>query len=897
MPFWSRLSNVFRSERLNREWDEEFASHLDEAIASGRDPEEVRRAFGSMQQQKERSHEFRVAEWLETLLQDLRYGLRVLWGNPLFMLVAIASLTIGIGANTAIFAVAKTVLFETLPAKEPQALRLLNWTSGLDKKAPLVWGDASTTADGRVLSTSFSYPVFTELRKNTDAFQDLFAFKDTEVTVAAQGNPSLIRAEFVSGNAFSALGVAPLLGRTLVPSDDRGESLVTVLSTSYWASSFGSSPSVVGQVTTVNGVPVTIVGVAAEKFEGLETGHPARIFLPVTTQPVLLPRAQNGSTSLLNNPQSWWLLVMARVRQGVSEERALEQLDATMQHAMAHVTVDGGGTPQLHLQWSAGDSGLNYLKDALAKPSYILLALAGMVLLLACVNLANLLLARVTAREREISTRLALGASQMRIMRQMVTESLLLSSLGGAAGLALGYFARHVIPRLLADGDLEQTPVAFDWRVVLFAVAVSLFTVILFGVFPAWQATRTSVGTALKDTSHGTMTGRKLNVGKSLVVLQIAVSAVLLIGAGLFVRTLSNLMRISLGFQSDHLLLFHVKPPTARYNAAQNVKLYAQIEERLAALPGARSVAVSSIALVGDGGSGSTFRVIGRPVPPTESRIQMNVVGHNYFHTMAMPIVHGRGFVPGDTATSGKVGVVNQTLARLYFPNQDPIGQVFESEDSVTPVRIVGVAADTSYANLREQTPALFFLPYEQYPEVGGMAVMVRTETDPLSVAAEVRRTVAAIDPNLPLVDLRTMQEQIDTSLTSERLFARLTSGFALLALLLATVGIYGIMAYTVARRTNEIGLRVALGAKTSQVMAMILREAGGLALAGILLGTAAAALLMRYVETMLYGLRPFDPFTLACTAVVLSSIALLAAFGPAYRASHVDPLRALRHE
>jgi predicted permease len=482
----------------------------------------------------------------------------------------------------------------------------------------------------------------------------------------------------------------------------------------------------------------------------------------------------------------------------------------------------------------------------------------------------------------------------MRLVRQMVTESLLLATLGGAAGLTLGYIARNVIPHLLATRNVQQMPIAFDWQVLAFTAAVSLLTGLVFGAFPAWQATRTTLGTALKDASQGTR--RKLTTGKLLVVTQIALSAVLLIGAGLFVRTLSNLMHTTLGFQADHLLLFHIKPPRTRYTGPQTIALYTRMEERLQAIPGVTSMSVSSIALIGDGHSGSTFHVSGRPVAK-EGRIQMNTVGNAYFATLAMPIVRGRAFDTTDTGTSPKVAVINQALAKKYFPTEDPIGQMFDAEDVPVPIRIVGVSADTSYANLREKTPPLFFLLYNQYPDVGSMAVMVRTHIDPLTMAEPIRQAIAALDPNLPVVDLRTMEDQIDTSLTSERTFARLTTGFGVIALLLAMVGIYGIMAYTVARRTNEIGLRMALGAKTSEVTTMILGEAGWLAVCGITLGTLGAVALVRSVETMLFGLKPFDPLTLLATAVLLGLITLIAAFGPAYRAAHIDPLRALRHE
>ena len=618
-------------------------------------------------------------------------------------------------------------------------------------------------------------------------------------------------------------------------------------------------------------------------------------------QPLLAPRAQEGSTSLLDNPQSWWVLILARLRPDVPEAQAQAALDVVLRQATMATLPKITNTSQFdafHLKLAPGDRGLDYLKGNFAESSYVLLALAGLVLLLACVNLANLLLARAASREREMNTRMALGAGRMRILRQMLTESLLLSGLGGAGGLVLGYLGRNVIPRLLENSlNADTLRLDFDWRVVAFTIGLSLATGIFFGIAPAWQAMRSEGNTALKDADHVTAPQHKMWLGKGLVVFQIALSTILLIGAGLFVRTLVNLSHTPLGFRADHILLFGLNPPRTRYSDAQMVQLYRQLEEKIAAIPGVRSVSMSDIAIIGDGNSGSTFHVSGRPMQKDEARVQLNLVGEDFFQTMGIAVLQGRGFNAQDTATAPKVAVINRTLARKYFPNENPIGQTFVSEDADGLVQVVGITADTRYADLRNETPPLFYMPYEQTMDEGRMVVEVRTAAGPGSVLSQVRAAVASLDRDLPLIGVRTMTEQIQASMSGERVFAQLTSGFGLLALVLAIIGIYGIMAYTVARRTNEIGIRMALGARTEQVLGMVLREALWMAVAGVVLGVGMAVWLARLVSAMLYGLKPSDPLTLAGAAGLLLCIALLAAFGPARQASRVDPIRALRHE
>jgi len=912
--FLSRLKWIAKRRRLEMEMEDEvrfhLESHVDELVQRGVPAAEAKRRarleFGGIESHKDAMRASVGVRGWDEMWADLRFGTRMLLKNPGFTAIAVASLTLGIGANTAIFAVARRVLLDTLAVKNPGELRLLTWVSGHERPVPPVWGDVSSTEGGGLVSTAFSFPVLEEMRKRTEVFQDLIAFKDVEgMTATVDGHPDIVTAEMVSGNAFDALGVQPILGRPLTPADDNGpgKGPVTVIGEGYWEERFGGSSSVLGKSISINGVPITVVGVIPARFAGLTMGSVAQIFVPLTMQPFLIPRAQviaSGNSSLLGNPQSWWVSVIARLRPDAPEAKAQAVLDAVLRHATLTTLSTVKDFDRFHLKLETGNRGQDYLQ-AQANQSYLLLTLAGLILLLACVNLANLLLARATARQREIGTRLALGAGRARIVRQLLTESLMLSILGGALGLVLSFSGRHLIPLLFENtGQLGALRPEFDWLTLAFTMAVSLAAAIVFGTLPAWQATRAAVNTALIDGSYATPSQNKLWMGKGLVVVQITLSTILLIGAGGFVRTLINLSHRPLGFQADHMLLFRLNPPRSRYSDVQMQSLYGQLEEKLAAIPGVRSATMSNIAIIGDGHSGSTFHVSGREIgPDDEERIQTNAVGADFFHTMGMAVLEGRGFSAHDTAISTKVAVVNQALVRRFFPKQDPIGQTFtcDSEDGAGQIQIVGVVADTRYLHLRSDTPATFYVPYVQRPLASRMVFELRTVGESSSIVSEVRAAVESMDRDLPLSDVRTMTEQIETTVSGERMFAQLTSAFGALALMLASVGIYGIMAYTVARRMNEIGIRMALGAPTRKVLLMILREASALAVIGISAGLSAGLLLMRFIRSMLFGLNPTDPFTLASAALLLLAIALLAGWGPARRASLIQPIQALNRE
>lgn len=909
--FMAKLRQLFLRQRTNVELNDEIELHIqmlkERFIHQGmeqRDAEAAaRRQFGNDTLLRERHHEQRTFHLFATLTRDLRFGLRQLLRNPLLTCVAILSLALGIGANTAIFTAAKRVLFDTLPVASPHQLRMLTWVSGPEQVVPPVWGDVGPNDAGGLTSNAFSYPVLEEMRKRTDAVESIVAFKDAPMTATIDGHAEMLSGELISGNGFQCLGVNPELGRTLSPSDDLapGSGPVVVISEGYWTQRFARSPSVLGKAISLNGVPVTIVGVSSGRFAGLQMGSAVQVFVPLTMQPLILPRAQNGSVSLLDNPESWWVQILVRLRPDTSENCAQAELDAVLRQSAVPILKRTGDLNRFHLQFEPGDRGLDYLRGEYARPSYVLLALAGLVLLLACLNLANLLLARSATRQRELSTRMALGAGRISIVRQMLTESLLLSTFGGAAGLLLGYLGRNIVPRLLTNTPQpELMELQFDWRVLLFTLTISIATGILFGLAPAWRSTQLATHRGLRESGGGTVSRHRLLIDKALVTSQVALSATLLMGAGLFVHTLVNLNRIPLGFESNHILLFRLSLPRAHYTDAQMTIFFRQLEEKLGSLPGVRSATLNNIGIIGDGHSGATFHVLGRPQEKDAARVQTNGVGADFFQTLGIPILQGRALNRHDTATSPRVAVVNRALAQKFFPNENPIGKTFETdrEDVDAPIQIVGIAADTRYADLRTATPPTFYVPYVQAVNgPGRMMVELRTIAEPGSVLADAQAAVESLDRDLPMTDVRTMNEQVRSTLADERALAQLAGGFSLLAIVLASIGIYGMMAYSVNTRTSEIGLRIALGAPPRQVLSRVLGEAFWLTAAGAILGLIAALGLTRFIRVMLYGVGRSDALTVVSTGALLLAVSLVAAFAPARRASRIDPIRALRHD
>ena len=908
----SWLKWITKPQTLENEMEAEVRFHIESYAADlarqgAPEREAMRRArieFGGIESHKDAMRASLGMRLWSELNADVRYGMRMLRRSPGFTTIAVASLALGIGANTAVFTLAKAALLDRLSVPHPDQLRLLAWNQDDKSVVGSMWGDGYPDGKGNFVVASFSYPVYEQLRQQNHTLGDLFAFKELgggldRMTATIDNHAEVVTGELVSDNYFSGFGVGTVVGRPIEPADDiaPGGVPVAVISDAFWARRFGRSPAVIGKAIKLNLVAVTIVGVAPSGFTGAAHVEVSPdVFLPLTMQPIIAPK---GKSSLLNDPEIWWVQVMGRLQPGISEESARASLAVTLNQAVqATMTVPKDATlPPLTL--IAGNRGwLNYADRQLEQPSSVLLALTGLVLLLACANIANLLLARSVPRQREMSVRLALGAGKARIVRQMLTESLMLSMLGGTAGLVFGYMGHNAIPRLLSS-KWDAAPIGgrFDWSVFAYALMISLFSGLLFGAGPAWQATRSIINAGLKDSAK-TLTRRRGSAGKALVVVQVALCMLLLVGAGLFVRTLVNLNAADMGFQQNGLLLFAINPPRVRYPAPKNVEVLHEIEEKIAPLPGVESVALSAEPLLAQTASNDGFFPEGQPRRPGREQFALsNSVGQNFFATMGIPVLYGRAFDFRDTPTSPKVALINQALARKEFAGMNPVGKTFKTEEEER-YEIIGVSADAKYADLRDDAPPTFYLLYRQQNDARhGMTFEVRTSGDPGSVVGAIRAAVQSVDRDLPLIDVRTQTEQIKASIAPERIFAAVTAGFGVLALILATIGVYGIMACSVGRRVNEIGIRMALGAPASQVLRMILRETAGLAAIGVGAGLGAALLLTQFLRSMLFGLKPTDPATLAGAAALLFAIAMLAGWGPANRAALIQPMQALRHE
>jgi predicted permease len=911
---WSRA--VTHRSRLEADMEAELADHLErltaDLVRAGHSPREAARrarvALGPALKTKEDMRASLGLRWWDEFAADLRFAVRILRKSPGFTAIAVGSLALAIGANTAIFSVAREVLYKRLGVSHPQQLRLFDWAGDKNFVGHEFWGDFDTGSGG-IAASVYPYPAYAALRAwNPDrghVFDEIFAFKDDSMNATIAGLAQQANIEMVSGNFYAGMGVQPALGRGIIPADDAspGGMPAAVISDAVWDRSFHRSPAVLGQQIRINQVAFTIVGVNPRGFTGAKSPLiPPEIYLPISMQPAI--DIKPGANALLEDPDMWWVNVMGRLSPQVQENQARAALQAEL-NSILRATVKFGAndtTPRVLL--SDGSRGLHVMDGFLSKPLQVLLALTGLVLLLACANIANLMLARGAQRQREMSVRLALGAGRVRILRQLLTESLLLAVIGGAGGLLLGYLGRNIIPRLLSNAwDQNQVIVSMDWGVFAFVSAVTLFTGLVFGLAPAWLAARSEVSSSLKESAQTSTRRRKSLGGKSIVAFQIALSTLLVVGAGLFLRTLFALDSIDVGFRTDHLILFEISPPAQRYSKGKDVQLHQRLEQGFAALPGVESVAPSWTAYIAENMNNDDFTPEGEADNGDHSGAEdVNLVGNTFFQTMGIPIVSGRSFGPQDTATSQRVAIINQSLAKERFANRNPVGMRFQTADDAHPgakqwVQVVGVCKDTRYATLRAAAPPQFLMPYVQQPRVWGMTYAIRTRLSPDQIVPALRRVVEREDRDLPIIDIRTQKEQIDATLQIERTLAVLTSGFGLLALALACVGIYGIMAYTVAQRTNEIGIRLALGAQPGQVRGMILRESTWLAIAGIVAGTGAALGLTRLVKSMLYGIQPWDPATMIGGVVVLLAVALAASWIPARRAAGVQPMEALRHE
>ena len=905
MKLLSWLRAVTHRSRMESEMDAELQFHI-ESFASdlvrrgATRGEALRRArleFGGIEGHKEECRESLGFRLWDELRADCRYALRMMRQNPGFTVVAVISLGLGIGANTAIFTLAKEVLLKTMGVPHAERLRMVAWARGPQSKFGPIWGAFFPSASGELTSTAFPYALYVDMRRSNTVLDDLVAFKEAnQLTATVNGQAEPISGMLVSGNFYQALAVPMVAGRPIAAEDDLlSAPPVAIISDTYWTRQFARSAAALGQTIFINRIPVTIIGVNAPEFKGAKAGGEFEVFVPLSLQQQIIP---NQKGSLLANNGYWWLMMIGRLKPGVTEQAATVALAAGFRNAF-HATLPDHkdiDIPRLYL--APGSRGLDLQTPNFTKPIYLLLALAGLVLSIACANLANLLLARSATRQREMSLRLAMGASRSRVMRQVLTEAMLLAALGGTAGLLLGYWGRNLIPSLINDSwHPTEFDIQMDWRVFTFAFVITVVTGLLFGVAPAWRSTRTDVNTSLKETGRMSGGRPKALLGKALVVFQVSLSLLLLVGAGLFLRTLMNLRTTDLGFNPERILLFDLNPPRSRYPAAQRVALFERVAEKISALPGVQSATVSGEALLSNSMDNNCFRAAASTVNERHDA-WYNSVGPNFFETLRMPMAYGRTFTARDNRNAPKVAIINQRLAKDLFPNVNPIGQkVVACEAGAPAMEIVGVSSDAKYANLREDIQPTLYFPYLQGDDAEQMTFELKTAASTASVVAEIREAVRSVDKDLPLQEIRTQTQQIEATLSQERVFATLTSGFGLLALILATIGIYGIMSYTISRRTNEIGIRMALGARSASVLSMVLRETLLLAFIGVTAGLAVAAALTRLAASMLYNLKPNDPLTFAAAALLLVVIALAAGFAPARRAASVDPMHALRHE
>jgi predicted permease len=922
MSLLSRLTSsiraVFSGPALATQIDEELRFHLEsrtaDLIAQGISSEEAaRRArieLGSANTHRDEVRRSLGIRWFDDLIADLRYAIRILRKNLAFTAIAVGSLALAIGANTTIFSVANELLYERLGAPNPQELRLLMMQADRKTVIHSSWGSRTKLKDGGYEYETFTYPIYQQLRRDNTVLNEIFAFKDIgRANATIDGHAQVVQVELLSGNFYEQMGVRPALGRPIVSSDDGapGTGAVAIISDGLWARSFGRSPDVIGKTITVNMSPVTIIGVNPLSFTGAKSVQISpEIFMPVSMIPIL--RAETSSDGpIFSSTGLFWINLMARTKPGVSDEQARTALQVSLEAAIRSTMSPKPTDTMPTLVLADGSRGLNFAGKNFTKPLNVLLFLTALVLLLACANVANLMLARTLARQREMSVRLALGAGRSRILRQVITEGLLLSTLGGVFGLVIAYFGRTTLPSFIFSRSWESNDlhVPFDWKIFAFTASITLITGVLFAALPAWAATRAEINSALKEGGTSATRHRKALSGRAIVAFQVALSTLLIAGAGLFIRTLINLNSIDPGFRADHLLLFDINPPSKSYPQPQDIALHHRLEDAIRAVHGVEGVAISDIAFISNSNTTSNFSVEGAPSVKRErddrgGSSDLASVGPDFIQVMRIPIVAGRAFTPQDAESPRAVSVITQSTARKYFPNQNPIGKRFKTTDNPDRLiwyEIVGVTADVRYDSLRTEPDALHFDLYRQKHGIGGATYIVRTSMPPEAITPSLRAAIQRIDKDLPLIDIRTQQQQIDSTTQQERVFASLTIGFGVLALALACIGIYGIMTYTVTQRTNEIGIRLALGAQRARVRAMILRESAWLTLVGITVGLTAALALGRLVKSMLYGLSPTDPVSLAGAGLLLLAVALTASWIPAARASRIEPMEALRHD
>jgi predicted permease len=849
------------------------------------------------------------------MLKDLRHGFRTLLQAKGWTAVVVLSLALGIGANAALFSAVDGMLLTKLPVKDPDTLVRLRFVGRNDMSTSSSdYGSIDRARYGNVnVRTTFSYPMYQQFLVDNKTMSEVLACAPYgRLNVVVDGNAELASAFISSGNYYQLLGIGARLGRTILPDDDKPTAPpVAVISSKYWHARFGTDPSAVGRTVKMNNVLVTIVGVLPPDFTGIQQpiAEAPDVSVPLSLEAQLTVNPP-GQPARITQATYWWLQVMGRLKPGITPAQVQGNLEGVFR-ATARAGFDS------YLQsLSDKDRGLSsnqnrtQIPDLRAEPGNrgvydvgrnelqavtILGVVVALVLLIVCANVANLLLSRAATRQKELSVRLSLGATRWRLVRQLLTESLLLASIGGLLGMAVGYWGRALLPGVQG----QQSPL--DWRVFAFVAAITMVTGIVFGIVPALRGTGVDVNAALKETSRSVVAGRSV-LGKALLVVQVAISLVLLVGAGLFLQTLGNLRRVDVGFNPENLLLFRVNPSLNRYDEPRMTRLYADLLERLNTVPGVRGVAMSQPALLTGSVNSTSIYVQGRTYPVVNGRPQGHdtnrlVISSNFFDVMGMPIMLGRALTDRDDGNAPKVAVINETAVRKYFDGKNPIGMHFGTSPETTgQIEIVGVLRDAKYDSVRDEAPATMYIPYRQ-TRLSSSVFEVRTAGAPAGAMSSIREIARQIDPNLPLTDVSTQLEQVEKRFQQEKLFAQAYSLFGGLALLLAAIGLFGLMSYNVSRRTNEIGIRMALGAQRGQVLGLVMRESMLLVVIGVTIGLAAAIAAGQLVTTLLFGLAPRDPGTILAATAVMIAVSALAGYLPARRASRVDPMVALHYE
>jgi predicted permease len=881
---FSKLRALFRRLKPADDLEEEIRAHLEmeaqENLESGMPPEEAHyaalRRFGNVTLAQERSREMWGWTWAETLWEDIRYGLRMLRKNPGFTVVAVLTLALGIGANTAIFSLLDAALLRMLPVREPQRLVFLQCSN----------------EQGQAID-SFSYPEFVYLRSHAHTLS-AFAYENIDLNLSAGAVTDAPSGMLVSDNYFSVLGVQPSLGRGFAPGDEA----VAVISHRFWKSRFGGNRETSGRAIVLNGLPFTIIGVTPPGFFGVEVGISPDIFVPLTMRDRLLP-----GWAILASRNNFSLNVMARLQRGLSREKASAEAEVLYHQANTEETRDLPAEHPLvqmfrrmHMTLAPGDKGAGDLRDQFGKPLLILMTIVGLVLLIACANVASLLLSRGTARQREIALRLALGAGRTRLLRQLLTESMVLSIAGGLLGLLFSFWAVRVLIGFLNQSVLDVSP---DARVLGFTLALSVLTGLIFGSAPALQSTRPDLTSALKGEQLAATPGRRWELRKLLVAGQVAISLALLIGAGLFLRTLANLKNMDMGFEPHNVLLVSLNPGLSGYSPERIGSFYNELLERVQALPGVRSASVADSPLLGNRWFDGLV-VEGHTAPHNEGPgVAVKAVSPRFFETMGIAIRFGQDFSPQDWSGSPKVAIINETLARQSFAGQNPIGKHVGVGNLTPDLEVLGVIRDTKYGGLRDAIPQTVYLPMgqAQLRRSAPRTLHVRVSDHSVNIAAAIRNQIRTLDKNLPVTEVQMFSDLVDRDLAQERLIATLSGFFGALALLLVSVGLYGVISYGVQRRTHEIGIRMSLGAEPGMVMRMVLQDCMLMVVPGAAIGFPLGFWFSKLVASQLFRLSPGDPVTMATATLILLAVATLAGYLPARRATKVDPMAALRHE